>query len=140
MVEAEAVARLTRLVRISLGFNILMFVANGAMFYGLLIFVVNEPATVEGVSVAASGGSTSSVNGDPRVELREFFKKTNSLLERAARRHGSNPMDVCPTREEFDAAVESRTLHSPESEIVLQKLKEGYDYYNLTWPIAQPQL
>jgi hypothetical protein len=29
-------------------------------------------------------------------------------------------------------------MHSPESEIVLQKLKEGYDYYNLTWPVAVP--
>ena len=136
----DALARLSRLVRLSLRLNVVLFLMNVVLFYALLIFVVDEPATVEGVSVRASGAAAAASTVDPQEQLREFFKKTNALLERAARRHGSNPKDVCPTREEFDASVDTRTLHSPESEIVLQKLKEGYDYYNLTWPIAQPQL
>jgi hypothetical protein len=130
-------ARLARLVRLTLGINVGMLLVNAALFYLLVIYVVDEPATVEGVSIGAAG--TEATNGDPREEMREFFKRTNSLLERTARRHGTNPMDVCPTTEEFDAAVESRTMHSPESELVLQKLREGYDYYNLTWPVAVPQ-
>lgn len=134
---SDDLTRLARLVRLTLGINVGMLVVNAALFYLLLIYVVNEPATVEGVSIGAAGSEAT--NGDPREEMREFFKRTNSLLERTARRHGTNPMDVCPTTEEFDAAVESRTMHSPESELVLQKLREGYDYYNLTWPVAVPQ-
>lgn len=137
MSDDAALARLARLVRITLGFNVVLLATNAALFYLLVIYVVDEPATVEGVSIGASGSEAT--NGDPRPEMREFFKRTNSLLERTARRHGTNPMDVCPTTEEFDAAVESRTMHSPESELVLQKLREGYDYYNLTWPVAVPQ-
>ena len=138
MADADPIARLTRLVRLSLAANAAMLVVNVGLAYWLLVFVVNEPATVEGVSVAASTGESTSTNGDPREEMRSFFVKTGTLLDRAARRHGTNPADVMPTKEEFDAAVESRTMHSAESEIVLQKLKEGYDYYNLTWPVAVP--
>jgi len=137
MAEDPSITRLTRLVKLTLAINAAMMLVNGALGYFLLIYVVNEPATVEGVSIGAAG--TEATNGDPRADMREFFKRTNSLLERTARRHGTNPMDVCPTTEEFDAAVESRTMHSPESELVLQKLREGYDYYNLTWPVAVPQ-
>ena len=133
----EELARLSRLVRWTLAFNVVLLASNVVLFYGLVVYVVDEPATVEGVSIGAAG--TEATNGDPREEMETFFKHTNSLLERTARRHGTNPMDVCPTREEFDAAVQSRTMHSPESELVLQKLREGYDYYNLTWPIAVPQ-
>lgn len=137
MAQDPDVDRLLRLVRLSLGSNVVLLLINGAMFYFLLVFVVNEPATVEGVSAAATSeqGATSS---DPREEMRTFFKEKSQILDRAARRHGTNPADVVPTREEIDAAIESRTMRSAESELVLQKLKEGYDYYNLTWPVAVP--
>lgn len=137
MAQEPDVDRLLRLVRLSLGSNVVLLLINGAMFYFLLVFVVNEPATVEGVSAAATSeqGTTSS---DPREEMRTFFKEKSQILDRAARRHGTNPADVVPTREEIDAAIESRTMRSAESELVLQKLKEGYDYYNLTWPVAVP--
>lgn len=138
MADDDALGRLTRLVRLSLGFNLVLLLANGGMFYFLLIFVVNEPATVEGVSAAATSEAASSDQTDPRKELQLFFKEKSQILDRAARRHGTNPADVVPTKEEIEAAVESRTMRSAESELALQKLKEGFDYYNLTWPVALP--
>ncbi len=138
MADDATLARLTRLVRLSLGFNLLLVLANAGMFYFLMIFVVNEPATVEGVSAAATSEAVTADQTDPRAELRLFFKEKSQILDRAARRHGTNPADVVPTKEEIEAAVESRTMRSAESELALQKLKEGFDYYNLTWPVALP--
>lgn len=138
MADEASVDRLVRLVRLSLGFNLALLLINGAMFYFLLIFVVNEPATVEGVSAASTSAAKDGTQTDPREEMRTFFKEKTQILDRAARRHGTNPADVVPTRGEIDAAIESRTMHSAESELVLQKLKEGFDYYNLTWPVAVP--
>ncbi|MSQ00822.1 MAG: hypothetical protein EXR71_02890 [Myxococcales bacterium] len=138
MADNATLARLTRMVKFSLGVNVLLLAVNGGMFYFLLIFVVNEPATVEGVSAAATSAVATKSQTDPRAELRVFFKEKSQILDRAARRHGTNPADVVPTREEIEAAVESRTMRSAESELALQKLKEGFDYYNLTWPVALP--
>jgi hypothetical protein len=138
MADDAALARLTRLVRLSLGFNLVLILVNAGMFYFLLIFVVNEPVTVEGASLRTASDPELANDGDPRAEMKLFFKEKTQVLDRAARRHGTNPADVVPSASEVEAAVESRTMHSPESEIVLQKLKEGYDYYNLTWPVAVP--
>jgi hypothetical protein len=138
MADDVLLARLTRLVRLSLGFNVLLLLVNAGMCYFLLIFVVNEPVTVEGASLRTASDPKLASDGDPRDEMRLFFKEKAQVLDRAARRHGTNPADVVPSQGEIEAAVESRTMHSPESEIVLQKLKEGYDYYNLMWPVAVP--
>lgn len=139
MLEDADPATLRRLLRLSIAANI----ASGALVlvlgYGLAIFVVDEPAEVEGVSLAArSDNDGDGKSDDPRAEMRAFFTRTAGLLDRTARRHGTNPADVLPTREQIDAAVESRSIHSMESEIVLQKLREGYDYYNLDWPLVMP--
>ncbi len=138
MAEDVSAARLVRLVRLSLGFNVALLLVNGAMFYFLVILVVDEPATVEGVSAAATSAADATAQTDPREDMRTFFKEKSQMLDRAARRHGTNPADVVPTKEEVEAAVESRTMRSAESELVLQKLREGFDYYNLTWPVALP--
>ncbi len=134
----DRLTRLTRLMRLSLGFNAVLLLVNAGMFYFLLIFVVNEPVTVEGASLRTASDPRLANDGDPREEMKLFFKEKSQVLDRAARRHGTNPADVVPSAGELEAAVESRTMHSPESEIVLQKLKEGYDYYNLMWPVAVP--
>lgn len=135
--QPEETQRLTRLVRLSLIGNVVSLVINAAMFYALLVFVVNEPAGIEGVgekSTAAQGTDEAKV----KDELRLFFSRTGGVLDRSARRAGTNPADVMPTRDQIEAAVETKTSHSPESEIVIQKLKEGYDYYNLDWPTVIP--
>lgn len=135
--QPEETRRLQRLVHLSLLANGVGLLVNAAMFYALLVFVVNEPADIEGVgekSVTAEATDEAKV----KDELRVFFSRTGSVLDRAARRAGTNPADVMPTKEQLEAAVETKTTHSPESEIVIQKLKEGYDYYNLDWPSVVP--
>ncbi|MBM4391993.1 MAG: hypothetical protein FJ090_12800 [Deltaproteobacteria bacterium] len=136
--DADA-AKLRLWLRLSIGANVASGLAVLVLGYGLLIFVVDEPAEVEGVSLSArSDADGDGKSDDPRAEMRAFFTRTAGLLDRAARRHGTNPADVLPTREQIDAAVESRSIHSMESEMVLQKLREGYDYYNLDWPLVMP--
>ena len=133
--------RLLRLLKISLGVNIGMVAVNAGVLYALLIFVVNEPADVSGVvpqQTEAQDGDAQE-KGDPREEMRLFFNRTSSLLDRAARKHGGNPLDVLPTREAIERAVETRTIHSDESQEVMQKLREGFDYYNLDWPTVIPE-
>ena len=135
--QPEETQRLARLVRLSLIGNVVGLAVNVVMFYVLLVFVVNEPADIEGVgekSVTSVATDEAKVKDDMRV----FFSRTGSVLDRAARRAGTNPADVMPTKEQIEAAVESKTTHSPEGEIVIQKLKEGYDYYNLDWPTVMP--
>ena len=41
--------------------------------------------------------------------------------------------------EAIERAVETRTIHSDESQEVMQKLREGFDYYNLDWPTVIPE-
>jgi hypothetical protein len=128
--------RALRLVRVTLAVNVAVLVVNCILGYALIIWVVNEPAEVAGVSPLEQP-----VHGraeDPRPELSAFFTRTSSVLDRMARRHGANPAEFVPTREAIEAAVETRTLHSDESQAVLQTLREGYDAFDLTWPIAMP--
>ena len=33
----------------------------------------------------------------------------------------------------------TRTIHSDESQEVMQKLREGFDQFELTWPIGVPE-
>lgn len=128
--------RALKLVRITLAVNMVVLLVNLAMGYALIIWVVNEPATVAGVSpveLPSHGRSE-----DPRPELLAFFDRTASVLDRTARRHGVNPAEFVPTQAAVEAAVETRTLHSDESQAVLQTLREGYDSFDLVWPIAMP--
>jgi hypothetical protein len=130
------------MVRWSLVANVLMLVANGAMFYALLVFVVAEPATVDGVdpfSEIDEAAEAEKQKGDPSKEIRQFFERTSDLLDRAARKNGTNPADVLPTRQAIDEAVETRTIHSDQSQEVLQKLREGFDLYDLDWPTVMPE-
>lgn len=136
-------ARLVRLVKITLGFNVAMMAINAAVLYALLVFVVAEPAQVEGVdpfaAAEAAEAAADKVKGDPREEMRDFFDRTADLLDRAARKNGTNPGDVLPTQKEIEEAVETRTIHSDQSQAVMQKLREGFDYYNLEWPTVIPE-
>jgi len=128
--------RALRLVRITLAVNVVVLLVNLALGYALIIWVVNEPAAVAGVTPVElpSHGRAE----DPRPELTAFFDRTASVLDRMARRHGVNPAEFVPPQAAIEAAVETRTLHSDESQAVLQTLREGYDTFDLTWPIAMP--
>ena len=134
--------RLVRLLKLTLGFNAALLLLNGAMAYLFLIYVVNEPAEVAGVedkAAATPEDPAEKEKADPREEMREFFKRTTDLLDRAARKHGGNPAEVLPSRELIEQAIETRTIHSDESQEVMQKLREGFDYYNLDWPTVIPE-
>ncbi len=129
--------RVLRWVRITLAANLVMLGINGCLVYVLVVWVVDEPAQVAGVAPVDDSPRTRSA--DPRPELSAFFDRTSTVLDRMARRHGANPVEFVPTQEQIDAAVETRTLHSDESQLVLQKLREGYDAFDLSWPIAMPE-
>jgi hypothetical protein len=141
--EVTDLRRAVRLVRLTLAANVVLTVVSAAVLYGLIVYVVAEPATVAGVdpfeAEAALEEERLKEKGDPREEMREFFDRMTDLLDRAARRHGTNPAEVLPTQDEVNAAVESRTMHSDESQAVMQKLREGFDYYDLPWPTVIPE-
>ena len=132
-------ARLERLVKISLVSNGVMLLLNLVLFYLLIVFVVQEPADIPGVNPVEYSIMSGEEEVDYRIELEAFFERTSDLLDRAARKHGANPGEFLPTQEELENAIESRTIPSNESQAVLQKLREGYDYFDLTWPIVVPQ-
>jgi hypothetical protein len=130
-------------MKITLAMNVALAAVNGAVLYGLVVFVVAEPAQVAGVdpfAEADEGAADGALkDSDPRKEMREFFDRMTDLLDRAARKQGTNPGDVLPTQEDIDSAVETRTMHSDKSQAVLQKLREGFDFYDLPWPTVIPE-
>ncbi|MCB9760913.1 MAG: hypothetical protein H6739_13830 [Alphaproteobacteria bacterium] len=136
--DAQEVARLVRLFKLGLGVNAVLALVNVTTLALLFVFLVDEPAQVAGVDPLESQADASA-ESDPRVELRDFFERTSDMLDRAARRNGTNPAEVLPTQTEIEAAIETRTIHSDESQKVMQKLREGYDYYDLDWPLVVPQ-
>lgn len=133
----NSIERLGRLVRLSLGLNALVLCLNGALAYFLFAVVLAEPAQVAGVAPMETPGGGASDNYP--AEMRQFFDRMSDLLDREARKQGVNPSDVLPSQKEIDDAVETRTIHSDESQAVMQKLKEGFDYFDLQWPLAVPE-
>ncbi|HNC95454.1 MAG TPA: hypothetical protein PKY30_16695 [Myxococcota bacterium] len=134
--------RLVRLIKLTLAFNVFLLISNAGTLYALLVFVINEPADVAGVDPfdqATPDDPEAKEKADPREEMKEFFDRCTDLLDRAARKHGGNPSDVIPSREMMEKAIETRTIHSDESQEVMQKLREGFDYYNLDWPAVIPE-
>ncbi len=129
--------RLGRLTRLSLVINGVLLLVNVGVLYALLVFVVAEPATVDGLEVVAA--KDADAEGDPRQEMRDFFDRMTDLLDRAARKQGTNPADVLPTKDAIDSAVETRTMHSEASQAVMQKFREGFDYFDLEWPTVIPE-
>jgi DNA repair ATPase RecN len=105
------------------------------------VFVVAEPAAIAGVDPFSEADRLAAERADvdPRVEMQEFFDRMTDLLDRAARKHGTNPTDVLPTQDEIKEAVQTRTMHSDQSQKVMLKLREGFDYYDLEWPTAIPE-
>lgn len=140
-VTPEDLLRLVRTVKIALGVNAALTLVNAGVLYALLVFVVAEPATVEGVDPFAEADrlADNEKESDARVEMKEFFDRMTDLLDRAARKHGTNPADVLPTQQEIDDAIETRTMHSDQSQKVMTKLREGFDYYELAWPTVIPE-
>jgi hypothetical protein len=131
--------RLSRLVRLSLGLNAVLGATMAVLGWLVVAVVLAEPAEVAGVTDLDSRRPGVSEDGDYREEMRTFFLRMEDVLDREARRQGVNPADVLPTREQMDDSVETRTMHSDESQLVLQKLREGFDMFDLTWPAAIPE-
>jgi hypothetical protein len=140
-VTPEELSRLVRWVKIVLGVNAALTVVNGGVLYALLVFVVAEPAAVDGVDPFSEADrlAAEKADVDPRVEMTQFFGRMTDLLDRAARKHGTNPAEVVPSQKEIEDAIETRTMHSDESQKVMLKLREGFDYYDLAWPAAIPE-
>jgi hypothetical protein len=136
--DLERLERAEKLVKLGLGVNATLTVVNLLVLFALVVFVVNEPAVVAGVD-PLEAQELALEESDPKAELRDFFMRTSDLLDRAARKNGTNPAEVLPTVQEIEDACETRTIHSDESQAVLQKLREGYDYYDLDWPLVMPQ-
>lgn len=138
--------RLLRWVKLTLAINGALTVVNGVVLYALLVFVVAEPAGVAGVDPFDDAELGDEIKKDGsrseaarRQELGEFFDRMTDLLDRAARKHGTNPADVLPDQKDVEKAKESLTMHSDESQAVMQKLREGFDYYDLPWPTVIPE-
>lgn len=136
--EENDLTRLVRLFKLGMGVNAVLAIVNVTTLALLFVFLVDEPADVAGVEPMESQNAAE-VQGDPREELKSFFTRTADILDRAARRNGTNPAEVLPTQSEIESAVETRTIHSDESQAVMQKLREGYEYYDLDWPLVVPQ-
>lgn len=136
--DLDRLEKLARLFKLGLGVNGALALVNVATLGLVMVFLVNEPAQVAGVDPLESRGDAGDVT-DPRVELTDFFDRTSDLLDRAARRNGTNPAEVLPTQKEIEDAIETRTIHSDASQQVMTKLRDGYDYYDLDWPLVVPQ-
>ena len=132
-------ARLARLVRLSLLANGALFVLNLGALYAVGVLLLDTPATVAGVEALPDDGAGKEKAADPRAEMRDFFDRMTDLLDRAARKHGTNPADVLPTQTEIDAAVETRTMHSEAAQLVMRKFREGFDDFDLPWPTVIPE-
>jgi len=138
MSDASELAGLRRLVRLSLGLNGLLLLTQAATAYVVFAIVLAEPAQVAGVTEQHDDKGAED-EGDYREEMRDFFDRTSDLLDREARKQGVNPTDVVPSKESVDNAVETRTMHSDESQKVLQQLREGFEHFDLTWPLVIPE-
>ncbi len=134
----DPAAHTARLLRLSLALSGLSLLLNVALGYVVFAVVLAEPAHVAGVTDTTEGPVTDE-EGDYREEMRTFFLRMEDVLDREARRQGVNPAEVVPTRTQIDDAVETRTMHSDESQLVLQKLREGFELFDLTWPSAIPE-
>jgi hypothetical protein len=131
--------RLERRVRLSLGLNAALGASTLVLGWLMVTVLLAEPAEVAGVTDLDERRTAGDEEGDYRQEMRTFFLRMEDVLDREARRQGVNPADVLPTREQIDDAVETRTMHSDQSQLVLQKLREGFDMFDLTWPAAIPE-
>ncbi len=135
----QRIERLERRLRLLLGLGAVLLAANAATAWLLFAVVLAEPAEVAGVSLDDGTRATTTDDDAYREEMRTFFERMTDVLDREARKAGVNPADVLPTDQEIDDAVETLTMHSDQSQKVLQKLREGFDYFDLTWPIAIPE-
>lgn len=134
----ERLERLERRVRLALWGISALLLLNLGVLYAVVVLVVDTPTSVPGVEIPGDGAEKEKP-ADPRPEMREFFARMTDLLDRAARKHGTNPADVLPTQTEIDEAIETRTMHSETSQRVMQRFREGFDTFDLPWPTVIPE-
>ena len=135
----QTLARLTRLVQLSLWLNAFLACAIAILAYVVFAVILAEPAQVAGVTDFERHDRDDDEE-DYRIEMRTFFDRMTDVLDREARKQGVNPMDVVPTEDAINAAVETRTMHSDQSQEVLGKLRTGFELFDLAWPIAIPEM
>lgn len=136
--ETDRLTRVERLLTVSLGLGGVSLLGNLVLGYLVVAIVLAEPAQVAGVT-DTDNTPAADEEGDYREEMRTFFVRMEDVLDREARRRGVNPAEVVPTADEINDAVETRTMHSDESQAVLQKLREGFELFDLTWPLSIPE-
>lgn len=125
------------MLRWSIGISVTVLTVNLGLAYVLFALVLAEPSEVAGLTIEEPESPFD--EGDYREEMRDFFERTSDLLDREARKQGTNPAEVLPTKDEIDQAVETRTIHSDEAQELLQKLREGFDHFDLEWPNVMPK-
>ena len=97
-----------------------------------------ERVEVDGLTSSATPVQSTEYE-DYEDEMRAFFERMTTTLDGQVRRAGDVPTKWVPSDEEIDDAVETRTMHSDESKRVLQKLRRGFDKFDLDWTAAMPE-
>lgn len=120
---------------------------NSLVLIGLTVFVFTR--SPEAINSKSGKEEISSSNPRPskKVESSEregavdfagLLEQTIQPLEQASSDH--NEVIDLPTKKEIATAVDTNRLDSPETEIVLDKIRKGYEYYNMPYPrLRMPQ-
>jgi hypothetical protein len=104
----------------------------------VIALIWGEQVRVDGLA-SSSTPVQSTEYEDYEDEMRAYFDLMKKTLEGKVRSADANVTEYVPTDEEIDAAVETRTMHSDESRRVDQKLRRGFDKFDLDWTIAKPE-
>ena len=131
----------------------LLTLVNTAMLFLLAFFVFSNRSSEEGgvekisspqKEISIKTQSVDRMDGNnPSGGTSDFaslLEQTIQPLKQASSDHNEN-IDL-PTEKEITAALDSNTLDSPETLVVIEKLRKGYGYYNMPFPtlrIPKPQ-
>ncbi len=129
------IAQRVRILSWMVGIQWFLLILIGWMVSALLW---GESVQVEGLQ-AGTDPVQSTEYGDYEDEMRAYFELMKKTLEGKVRSADAHVSEYVPTDDEIDAAVETRTMHSDESRRVDQKLRRGFDKFDLDWTIAKPE-
>ncbi|MFT5686574.1 MAG: hypothetical protein ACI8RZ_007530 [Myxococcota bacterium] len=138
MAELSA-ANLSRLTVLNTG----MLAVNTLLLVGLLLRGGSPtPATSPATTAPQTTSSAvqeprpmSTAPGGPTLEgVAGFIEATVSPLSDAASDHGVTDPAILPSDAEIAAAVDSDSLESAETLLVIEKLKAGYSQFNMPFP------
>ena len=97
---------------------------------------VNQIATQSTNNDAGQTQSTNAATGSGTsvVDFSALLEATVEPLRVAASDHQEDGQNYLPTDDELAAATASKSLESPETQLVLKKLEAGYAQYNMPFP------